>query len=451
MRLTAHTLLITAAAALASACSRPAAAPDSAPVWLETDSAAAIDARTRADFPYTMPEFEAMVAGRYPGYTAEQLSAAVDAHYVETMVIDDTLRVFRKALRNMGLLDPVLNSRQVSRNSDATAARLAELDSTAATPDGDRRITYRFSIDVPYSEAIAGDTLRVWMPVPVESERQSDVTILSSVPAAYTLSEGRSPHNTLYMEVPAPAAPGDTARLEYTGAYTVRGKYVSPDYIRSHLRPYDTASETYRRYTALPDGGPHMVRLDSMARAIAGDATDPYTMSERVFDYIDSTYLWAGAREYSTIGCIPRYVVDEGHGDCGQVSLLYISLMRSLGVPARWESGWMLHPGSKNYHDWAEVYFEGVGWVPVDVSFGRFPGASSAKARDFYSTGIHGWRFATNTGVAGELYPAKRYVRSETVDFQAGEVECSRGNIFYPAWDHTLTILSSDPVKCKAQ
>ena len=126
-------------------------------------------------------------------------------------------------------------------------------------------------------------------------------------------------------------------------------------------------------------------------------------------------------------------MVREGHGDCGQVSLLYISLMRTLGVPARWESGWMMHPGEVNYHDWAEVYFEGTGWVPVDVSFGRYDNASAPRARRFYSTGMDAYRMAANSGVCKPLVPAKRYVRSETVDQQAGELECSRGNIFYPA------------------
>ena len=129
------------------------------------------------------------------------------------------------------------------------------------------------------------------------------------------------------------------------------------------------------------------------------------------------------------------------------MSLLYISLMRTLGVPARWESGWMLHPGEKNLHDWAEVYFEGVGWLPVDVSFGRYTTSSDPAVQGFYSHGIDAHRFATNRGVCGALYPAKRYVRSETVDFQMGEVECSKGNLFYPGWNQTLKLIDVHPVK----
>ena len=121
--------------------------------------------------------------------------------------------------------------------------------------------------------------------------------------------------------------------------------------------------------------------------------------------------------------------------------------MRSLGVPARWESGWMIHPGEKNYHDWAEVYFEGIGWVPVDNSFGRLTADPDPAVVRFHSTGQDNYRLATNIGVGGILSPAKRFVRSETVDLQAGEVECSRGNLFYPLWDSTLTIESIIPLK----
>lgn len=421
----------------------------SAPRWLEADSAAAIASRTRADFPYTVGEFMQIARERYPHITPEMMQRFIDSKYVETLVIDDTLRVFRKALRNMALLNPEMNGGWTSRNWDARPERIANADSVLQVCDGRarlgaaNRVVYTFSIDVPYDPALAGDTLRVWMPLPFESPRQSDITILSASPAQYVLSDGRSVHNTVYFEAPAPAA-GDTARFEYTASFVTRGQYFHPDSIRARMRPYDTSSDLYRAYTAFE--APHIVRLDSMARAIVGPETDPLRCSELVYEYIDTHYPWAGAREYSTIPCIPEYVVAQDHGDCGQVSLLYISLMRTLGIPARWESGWMLHHGSKGYHDWAEVYFEGVGWVPVDASFGRYPKATDPRTVRFYSTGMDAYRFATNHGVCGPLYPPKRYVRSETVDFQPGEVETSRGNLFYPAWDQNLRIISITPV-----
>lgn len=421
----------------------------STPVWLEDDAAEAIARRIRRDFPLTVDEFKIMAAEADPSLTSEVIDGMISNKYVETMMIDDTLRVHRKAMRNLYLLDPERNEGWHRRGDNPGDLFISFVDSVidwsrgANVLGGAHRVEYSFTIIVPGHEAIAGDTLRVWMPLALATDRQSDIEILSVSQPDYVLSDGRSVHNTIYFSAPAPA-PGDTATFSYRAAFTTRGQYFPEEYILANIKPYDTDSELYRRYTAVES--PHMVKLPYLATAIAGDETNPYRLSERVFDFI--TYFpWAGAREYSTIGCIPTYVLEQGHGDCGQVALLYISLMRTLGIPARWESGWMLHPGDKNYHDWAEVYFEGIGWVPVDVSFGRYTDAERPETRSFYSHGMDSYRFASNKGICGVLYPPKRYVRSETVDFQAGEVETSRGNLFYPAWDSSLSLISVTPIQ----
>lgn len=439
--------LLATAAILAGTC---CAAAEVAPVWLESDSAAAIHRRTAADFPYTVDEFYDMARKADPSLTREELQRRIDLRYVETKEIDGRLRVFRKAMRNMLLLNPATNAGNTHRGSKASPARLSYVDSVLDHRAGRNplgaahRVRYRFSIDVPGHTAIAGDTLRVWMPVPLATQRQSDIRILDASHPGYVLSDGRSVHNTISFSAPAPA-PGDTARFWYTGDFTTRGEYFPADEILARMKPYDTDSEVYKKYTSFE--APHIVRLDSLARHIAGGETNPFRLSELVYDYIIHHYPWAGAREYSTIGCIPEYVLEQNHGDCGQVSLLYISLMRTLGIPARWESGWMLHPGEKNLHDWAEVYFEGTGWVPVDVSFGRYTPSPSPEVQGFYSHGIDAHRFAANQGVCGDFYPAKCFVRSETVDAQTGEVECSRGNLFYPAWSSRLSLISVTPVE----
>ena len=434
---------IAIAVSVAAAASVPA-------YWLENDSAAAIDARISRDFPYTVDQFYKMVKAERPDYTRAMLDADIKAKRVETMDVNGTTMVFRKALRNMKLLaDPDWKG----RGSQASEARISYVDSVldfyrGTNPLGvAHRVKYRFSIDVPVVEEIAHDTLRVWMPVPIATQRQSDIRILSAEPSAYILSGDRSVHNSIFFEQPTGAA-GDTIHFEYVAEFVTRGEHFEPREILASIRPYDTESPLYIKYTSFE--APHIVRLDSLAKAIVGAERNPFKRSELVFDYIASNYPWAGAREYSTIPCIPAYVVEQGHGDCGQVALLYISLMRSLGIPARWESGWMLHPGEKNLHDWAEVYFEGVGWVPVDLSFGRYSGAKTTETKNFYSHGIDSHRMATNLGVCGEFFPPKRFVRSETVDAQMGEVETTRGNLFYPAWDQHLQLLSVEPVEVRA-
>lgn len=420
------------------------------PVWLEADSAAAIESRTRADFPMTKEEAYEVLKKDYPDLTPEQLDDYIKLKYVETLKINDTLRVHRKAPRNLKLLNPEMSGGFPGRGSSASEKRIAYVDSvldyySGRNPEGAAHsVLYSFQIRVPYDAALEGDSLRVWMPLPLKTQRQSKPEIIEAS-HPYILSDGHSVHNTLFMTAPAPAEKGDTSVFEYTARFTTRGEFFPEAVILKNMKPYDKESDIYRRYTAFE--APHIIRMDSLAKAITGGETNPYRQSELVFDYIRNKYPWAGAREYSTLRCIPEYVVREGHGDCGQVSLLYISLMRSLGVPARWESGWMLHPGEKNLHDWAEVYFEGTGWVPVDVSFGRYSNAENPLTRGFYSHGMDAHRFATNNGVCGPLFPAKRFVRSETVDFQLGEVESSKGNLFYPGWDQTFRLIEVKPVE----
>ncbi len=428
----------------------------STPSWLETDSSAAIHSRLLYDFPWTVDEARAHIRERHPDLTDAQIDSFVAKGYIETKVIDGERRVHRKAPRNLGLLNPEMSG-TTGRGDEARAERISYVDSVLAYYDGTNpkglahRVVYRFSIDVPYHEALEGDTIRVWLPLPLTDptvEYQSDVEITdashSYLRADALVSSGAPTHNSVYMSAPA-AGPGDTLHFEYTGAFTAKGQWMSDEEMRARLQPYDTESEIYKEYTKFE--APHIVRLDSLAHAIVGDETDPINQSRMVFDYIQDNYPWAGAREYSTISCIPEYVVREGHGDCGQVSLLYISLMRTLGVPARWISGWMLHPGEVNYHDWAGVYYEGIGWLPVDVSFGRYLNARDPRVHHFYNHGIDSHRMCINTGVCGSFIPAKKFVRSETVDFQPGEVESTRGNLFYPGWDHDLEIISITPIE----
>lgn len=420
------------------------------PQWLESDSAMAIKSRLLSDFSLTFEEGAEKIIADHPELTINDVKEFANKHYIEVMEIDGQLRMHKKSPRNLNLLNPDYNGGWKMRGANASEARISYADSVIRwskgklADGGAHRVKIRFTIDVPFDSALIGDTLRVWMPYPMETDRQSDVELLSSYPSDCVVSKlSQSPHSTIYFQSPSPAS-GDTAHFEYVAEFTAKGAYFSPDKILTEMKPFDKTSDLYKKYTAFDNR--HIIRLDSLAKEIVGKETNPYKQSELVYDYIIQRYPWAGAREYSTLECIPQYVIDKGHGDCGQVALLYISLMRTLGVPTRWESGWMLHPGETNLHDWAEIYYEGIGWVPVDVSFGRYTSSNDASIQKFYSTGIDSHRFIANKAVGAQFYPAKKYVRSETVDAQLGEVESSRGNLFYPAWNQHLEIESSKPI-----
>lgn len=421
------------------------------PVWLENDSISAIESRIQSDFSVTLDDGLKTMSKLYPSINLNELNSFIDNHYIEVKTINGEKMMHRKSPNNFKLLNPQLRGNWNGRGSQPDAEDIDMVKSILSNSKGigdisnGKRIKYRFTIKVPKHDFLIGDTLRVWMPVPIESSRQKNIKIHSISHQNYVLSnQSISEHNTIYFEQAINETTIDTIIFEYVGEYETYAQYYSEDFITKNIKPYDKTSDLYKKYT--DTSHKHIIDCKSLAQKIVGDESSPYKQSELVYEYISKSFPWAGAREYSTIESLPQYVLDEQHGDCGQVALLYISMMRSLGVPAKWESGWMLHPWSKNLHDWAEVYFEGIGWIPIDVSFGRYVNSKNKNERNFFSTGMDCYRFATNTGICSPLYPEKRYIRSETVDFQVGEVECSKGNLFYSGWTKKLEVISIEEI-----
>lgn len=70
------------------------------------------------------------------------------------------------------------------------------------------------------------------------------------------------------------------------------------------------------------------------------------------------------------------WVLQNRQGVCDEITNLFIAILRAQGVPARFVSG-LSYTNSPNVkdrwgaHGWAEVYFQGYGWVPVDPTYGQ--------------------------------------------------------------------------------
>ena len=76
----------------------------------------------------------------------------------------------------------------------------------------------------------------------------------------------------------------------------------------------------------------------------------------------------------------------------------------------------------------------------MDQSF-VIPGyARSEQERYFFLGGIDSWRMVVNTDYGMPLSPKKKYPRSETVDFQRGEVEWRGGNLYFDQWNYNWEI-----------
>jgi transglutaminase-like putative cysteine protease len=120
-------------------------------------------------------------------------------------------------------------------------------------------------------------------------------------------------------------------------------------------------------------------------------------------------------------------------------TLLFMTMARVQHIPVKWQSGWMMHPLDVNLHDWCEVYYQGTGWVPLDMSF-NLQKSNDLREKEFYISGIDAYRLIINDGIGSELVPAKKYARSEPYDFQRGEVEWRGGNLYFDQWDYKMNV-----------
>jgi transglutaminase-like putative cysteine protease len=87
----------------------------------------------------------------------------------------------------------------------------------------------------------------------------------------------------------------------------------------------------------------------------------------------------------------PRTTVGEalalGKGVCQDFTHLMIGACRGLGLPARYVSGYINHPGEIATHAWCQVWGgENVGWIDVDPTHSEYPAdehVMTAVGRDY--------------------------------------------------------------------
>lgn len=348
--------------------------------------------------------------------------------------VDSLCREIKKRKEHIGLS----GSEKVNLNHLPKV--ITEVRSNGINVVEPKRMKVTYTITVSPNVVPDGKVVRCWLPFPHRGiPRQTDIQLISASEDKYELAPDTAIHSTLYMEKLAEA--DKPIVFSETFEYTSSAEWhpLKPE----NIKPYDKSSDLYKVYTS--EREKHVVfskRMKDLAIELTGNETNPLLKARRIFQYINDNYPWASAREYSTIDNIPEYVLDNHKGDCGQVTLLFITLCRISGIPAHFQSGFMVHPGENNLHDWCEIYFEGPGWVPVDMSFGIpiFAQENNDELYWFFLGGIDSWRMIVNQDYGKELHPAKKYPRSETVDFQRGEVEWEGGNLYFDKWDYCLDV-----------
>ncbi len=150
--------------------------------------------------------------------------------------------------------------------------------------------------------------------------------------------------------------------------------------------------EVKRTYTEVPKAGVGRILRLADAWAKQGFGVEKYDINYAI-PIRKVTEELAERTEYSrSLGRVPRgtdvvenFLFDSKEGFCVHYASAAALLLRRLGVPARYVSGYAAEPGdfSENAdgsysavikdemgHAWVEVYMRGLGWIPVEVTKG---------------------------------------------------------------------------------
>ena len=146
--------------------------------------------------------------------------------------------------------------------------------------------------------------------------------------------------------------------------------------------------------------------------------------AKRIYDYVTLNVRYHYQPSYFIHESLPEHCARDRRGDCGIMSVTFITLCRAAGIPARWQSGLYVTPDEVGCHDWAMFYVAPKGWLYADCSFG----ASMARRgdetlRQHYFGNLDPDRMVANSVFAAPFTPPMLGFRADPCDNQTGEVE----------------------------
>jgi hypothetical protein len=402
--------------------------------------------RIRHDFSLKTDEILQQIRQTVPDATLDDLCNWRDAGDLQFRVIDGQTRYFRRAVSNLFRFNAQARHRQQSPTPQSEfdlTALVAELvqHAESATESAifpvKHHVRYALNVKAEHPRLRAGAVVRAWLPFPQEYRQQSQVRLLKAEPSDAIVADNGHPHRTIYFEQTldqSAAPPRFAVEFEFVTAAWC------PQLDPAAVVAYDTSSALYRQYTS--PRPPHILftpDVRRLANEIVGNQTNPLEKARLIFRWVSQHIPWCAEVEYSTINNLAAHGLAARRGDCGVQSLIFITLCRAAGVPARWQSGWQTQPGNRNMHDWSEFYVEPWGWLPADASYGvrKHP---DPRVQDFLCGHLDPYRLIVNLDYGRELQPSKASFRSEPNDFQRGEVEIDGHNLYFDEWDWDFSV-----------
>ncbi len=417
--------------------------------------------RTREQFPLTAEDVIRLIREEAPGFSEEDLDRLDKAGYAEWIWLDGAKRYVHNAVRNILGHDEKTMEEAGTLHDGEEEKKIREEEIALMKEKGSSAWKFRIraSVRLKDEEFTPGMTVKVHLPVPAGLFQAKNIRILDYDKAMKMIDPEDNLRRTIYFEDTLQENREFYVEYEYEIHAVYHDLWGAGRDAEAALEKGSPAGaaqgtgncETYAPSSATDPGNclqeqyPHIrfsPYIKALAAEIAGDETDPLEKARKIYDYITKSVHYSYMREYQIIEDIPQYCARNLRGDCGVQALLFITLCRAAGVPARWQSGLYTHPMDVGSHDWALFYAEPYGWLFADLSFGGSAFAAGNEARrQFYFGNLEPFRMPANNAFQHPFTQPKQFWPLDPYDSQKGEMESeTKGYMGYQLERETVLI-----------
>jgi len=405
--------------------------------------------RIPENYPLTRDDALAVVRAHIPDFTEEEFDERVDAGKIGWVYIGGEMRFFDRFFETMCKAEPTFAVRAgvqlhgvESVTKEQGEGRLDRVHRLMREHGGiSNHIRIRASVRVNDDQFTPGMFVRVHLPIPAACEQQSDIRIEAMSPANGMLSPEDAPQRTVCWE--ENMAENHEFSVEYSYVHTARYHDVS------QMKADKTQPDFFTQEQA-----PHIVftpYIRALVRSLTEGVDDPLEKARIFYDFITLNMKYTFMPSYFILENIAESAARSYSGDCGVFALLFITLCRCAGIPARWQSGLTAEPDFCGGHDWAQFYVAPYGWLFADPSYGTAAvRAQNEERRRFYFGNLDAYRMVANSAFEAPFTIEKQLWRADPYDNQVGEIETAERGLRYHEYTRSKEVLSCEELSLRA-
>lgn len=402
--------------------------------------------RIAEEYPYSREEAISIIREHIADFSCQEFDSLIDQKKIDWIYVDGQVRIFGRFFGTLCKANPDFARRAGVKMAGVESASTGSCEDNRLNVSMRKmkqngsvtnRIRIRATVRVKDELFEPGMFIRAHLPIPSACEQQSDIRIERIEPPTALIAPEDAPQRTICWE----------EIMSVNHEFLVEYSYL-------HTAQYHDLSNAkgqfsdYKEFTE--EQAPHIVFtpfIRALVEELTAELTDPLEKARAFYDYISKNMKYTFMPSYFIMENIAETCARNLTGDCGVFALLFLTMCRCAGIPARWQSGFAAEPDFCGGHDWVRFYVEPYGWLFADPSYGTAAvRVGNEERRQFYFGNLDPYRMVANSDFMAPFTVEKQHWRSDPYDNQVGEMETSDRGLRYSEYERFKEVISCEEV-----